>query len=233
MLEMENHELLDVKQDKVNYHNIKEESDSVDDDEDCKDNNNNNKLKKTAQSACYKIIPNLHLMSDPIFYFMKGDKVIYTAIGKENVFYICEGKCEDNQEGDFKNIAKLTRNKDNYNIVNTGDQEIKIRYALYYPTYDYSIKISFDHQGKKLSWKPKTPKSPTSFNGEYNHTPIESEKNMILQNHSLDPTFILRAMSKETYEAECHQSVNPIVVFSIALSQIVGPLAYESTFSFI
>ena len=223
---MENQTLIDTKENNA----LHEDLDTVD--YDCKDNNAKQLQKEAAASTCYRITPDIQFMEDPIFYFKKEGKIIYTAYLKENVIHIGEGSITVNNKNGFNDIAKITRMKDDYNVVNIGDQEIDIRYALYYPSSDYSIKISFDHNGKKLSWKPKTPKTAKSFNGKFNHRPIKSDKNIILQNHSKNPTFIFRSMKDNVYEAECNPEINPVIVFAIALSEIVGPLSYESKFSF-
>ena len=45
--------------------------------------------------------------------------------------------------------------------------------------------------------------------------------NIIIQDKK--PTFIVRKMSQNIYEIECSPALDPLIAFSIGLSDIVGP----------
>ena len=173
-------------------------------------------------TACYQIIEDAQLLKLHRFYLMKDNKIIYMAKIKNNSILIGEGDDFHIRDNKYVNTAKITRYRNGYNIVSTNDQEFKIEY-LYWSDGSYSLKVSFNHQVNQLNWRPKKTKKLTRFKGGYNHVPIQSKKNTILQNSSNLSTFIVRRMSKKLFEAECNQAVNPLIVFAIALSQIVGP----------
>ena len=65
--------------------------------------------------------------------------------------------------------------------------------------------------------------NPEQLCGKYNRKPIKSKKNIILQNKSRHTTFIVRKMDKLIYEAECNPTLSPIIAFSLAISEIIGP----------
>lgn len=196
--------------------------------DDSKNNNNNNstetekKTKPRLHSACYQITGDNRFMKCPRFYLIKDGQIIYMAKMKENEIFVGEGMKFHISENKIENTARIVRNYQNYNVVNTDDQEFKVKF-LQYGT-KHSVNVTFSHKGTQLTWRPKQPKSSASYNGEYNHAPIPSKKNIILQNKSNHPTFILRKMNKKQFEVECHPGVNPLIAFSIALSQIIGPM---------
>lgn len=188
-----------------------------------KSNNKTTSVNKKTKlhSAWYTIQVEKPLMKCKRFLLIKDGKVILSAKQKDNEIVIAEGN-EVHLRYEGKCSCRITQNRE-YNIVSLRDQEIKINYVSKGPDKQYSMKFSFDHKGTKLSWSPKRPKNETSFNGEYCHIPIPSKKNIILQNPSRHPTFIVRKMKKQIFEAECHPAVNPNIVFAISLSQIIGP----------
>ena len=197
--------------------------------ENTKENNDNKSIpenhankKKKISSAWYTIQVEKPLMKCKRYLLLKDGKVILCAKQKDNEIVIAEGN-EVHIRNENKNSARITQNREGVNIVSMKDQEIKIRYVVLGVDKQYSLKLSFFHKGTKLTWNPKQAKYATSFNGEYCHIPVQSKKNIILQNPSKHPTFIVRKMKKMTYEAECHPAVNPNIVFAISLSQIVGP----------
>lgn len=183
---------------------------------------NNNDKKNKLHSAWYTIQVEKPLMKCRRYLLIKDGKVILSAKQKDNEIVIAEGS-EVHMRYENKCSARITQNREGFNIVSMKDQEIKIHYVSYGSEKQFSLNLSFIHKGTELSWSPKKPKYATSFNGEYCHIPVPSKKNTILQNRSNHPTFVVRKMKKMTYEAECHPAVNPNIVFAISLSQIVGP----------
>ena len=186
-----------------------------------KDNNKAQTQKKKLHSACYEIKYENQLMKRPHYYFLKDGQVIYMAKQKNDEIYIGPGKNFHINENKTESTGKITRNSKDYNIVNTDDQEFKIRFVKYFDKY--SMNLSFTHKGTKFTWRPRQPKSMQSYSGEFKHQAIPSKRNTILQNARNHPTYILRKMSKKSYECECHPAVNPMIAFAISLSQIVGP----------
>lgn len=188
--------------------------------DDNKDNNKNETVKTKKHSIFYEIKVDNQLMKKTKFYLMKDGKVLYMAKQKNNEIYIGEGKNFHISENKVANSVRITREKE-FNIVNTDDQEFKIRFVKYFDKY--SLNLSFAHKGSHFVWRPRQPKSLQSYGGEFKHKPIPSKKNIILQNARNHPTYILRKMAKNLFECECHPVVNPIIAFSIAISQITGP----------
>ncbi|KAK8885765.1 hypothetical protein M9Y10_041219 [Tritrichomonas musculus] len=189
--------------------------------EDNKDNNQNEKKKKKHSSTFYQITSDNPMMKCQRYYLKKDNQILYMAKIKNDEIYIGEGSNFHISENKFENTAKIKRDCQGYNIVNTDDQEFKIKFLKY--GNKHSLSASFYNNGSKLSWRPKEAKNSNSYNGEFHHQPIPSNKNIILQNPRNHSTFILRKMSKKSYEAECHPGVKPIIAFAISLSQILGP----------
>ncbi|KAK8838646.1 hypothetical protein M9Y10_032682 [Tritrichomonas musculus] len=200
------------------------QTETKEDKSDPKDNNNNQSQppKKKLHSVFYQITSDNPFMKCPRYYIKKDNQILYMAKIKNNEIFIGPGNNFHISENKIENTAHIVRDYQGYNIVNTDDQEFKIKYLKYGDKY--SMNVSFSHKGTRLNWRPKQPKNSTSYNGEFHHQPILSKKNIILQNPRNHPTFILRKMDKKMFEAECHPGVNPIIVFSVALSQILGPI---------
>ena len=184
--------------------------------------NQNRKQKQTFHTTIYQITDDIPILKLPRYYFSQRNNILYMAkikknniyIGKGTELHICEKKIQDS--------AKISRKDEGYNIVNTDDQEFRISYVK---TRDsYSLNVSFVNKGIRQVWKPKEISSLNEFNGEHHHTAMMSKHNIILQNSKNKPVCIIRKMSNKYIEVECHPDINPIIVFAIALSQIVGPL---------
>lgn len=190
--------------------------------------NNDQKLndqipdKKLYRTARYEITYDRPFLKCKRFYLKKDDQVICMAKQKDDEIYIGDGNDFHISENNSKKYAKITRTRNRFNVVMTDEQEFKIKYVK--NGNNDSIELSFNHDGQKLEWRPKIAKSIKSYKGGYGRSPILSKKNMILQNYSNKSTFIVRKMAKNVYEAECNPNVKPMIVFAIALSQIVGPL---------
>ena len=178
--------------------------------------------QKVHGTYYYEITSDKSFMKCMKYYLKKDGQVIYTAKVKDDEIYINEGpECHisDNQ---VKKGAKIKRFPKNYNMITTNDQEIKVTF-IEIGHYN-SMNISFKHNGRELRWIPRLPRSMIGFYGGYWREPIPSKKNTILQNTKYHPSFICRRMSKKVFEAECNKEIDPVIVFSIALSQIIGPL---------
>ena len=178
--------------------------------------------KKQHHTVCYQITSDNHFMKCKRYYLMKDNQVICMAKQKDDEIYIGEGNDVHISENKSNNTAIIIRTRNRFNVVETNDQEFKIKYVK--NGINDSIEVSFDHNGTRLEWRYKQPKRFASYKGGYGNAPIVSKKNLILQNPFNKPTFIVRKMSKKVYEAECNPNVKPMVVFAIALSQILGPL---------
>lgn len=182
----------------------------------------NNNSKKKSRSICYQIKTENQLMKCSRFYLMKDDKIIFMAKQKYDRIYISEGETIHISEKKTTNPTEIVRNCKGFNLIKIHDQEFTIKYLKY--GEKFSVCLSFQHDGEERSWIPKQTKDREILKGEFDHMPVKSKKNMILQNQKNHPTFILRKMKHHVYEVECHKEVNPIIAFSIGLSQIIGPV---------
>lgn len=180
--------------------------------------------KKQHKTVCYQITSDTPFMKCRRYYLKKDNQIICMAKQKDNEIYIGEGENVHIGKNNEKNATRIIRTSSGYNVVLTNDQEFKIYFIKF--GNGYSMEVSFDHNGTKLDWTPKHPRRFKSYNGGFGRTPIRSKKNTILQNSSNRPTFIVRKMTDKIYEAECNPTVNHLVVFAIALSQIVGPYCW-------
>ena len=78
--------------------------------------------------------------------------------------------------------------------------------------------------------KPKMPKYDFSTSkyyldcyGDYQNVPMIQSRNIVLQNEEVLTNFIVRKMDLNLYEIECNQILDPLIAFTIGLSDIVGP----------
>lgn len=177
--------------------------------------------RKVHGTLYYEITSDKPFMKGMKYNLMRNNQVIYTAKVKDDGIYIGEPTDLNNSESQMKNTAKITRGK-SYNIVKTANQEFKINF-IQIGEFN-SLNVSFNHYGKQLNWIPRQPRSKIGLHGGYGRAPIQSKKNTMLQNLNHRPSFICRQMSKKVFEAECNKDIDPIIVFAIALSQIIGPL---------
>lgn len=79
----------------------------------------------------------------------------------------------------------------------TEDQEFAICFVGY--SGGYSIDVSFENNGEKLHWEPKEVKEDAEFDGEYKHSPIHTDRNIIFQDSKMKNCLIIRKMSKKGY----------------------------------
>lgn len=174
-------------------------------------------------SICYKIQTLNPFMKCSRYIFSHEGRILFTAKQKVNEIFIGQGNDVHIHENKFDNRAQILQNADGYNIVNTDDQQFKINYIPIGSKKQYSLQTSFNHKGKMLDWSPKDPATITTYAGEFNHEPIPSKKNIILKNPAGKPTFIVRKMAKNVFELECADTLNPLIVFAVGLSQVIGP----------
>lgn len=227
----------------IHHANLNElEFDEISDDFSTKNNNSNtnntnqktnddstqtNNQKPKFQSICYQIQVERPFMKCRRFQFIKDGDVVLSGKQKDNEIVINMGNYVHINENKLKNDARITQNREGFNIVTTDDQTFKISYEKQSSLEKkFAMNMSFLYKDSELTWITKIPKNPTTIYGENNHIPLPSKKNIILQNPAGQITYIVRKMKKKLYEAEFHPLLPPIIAFSIAISQIVGPYYY-------
>ena len=192
---------------------------------DSKNNNNSeaNIEKKMIEKVCYQIRLEMPVMKCSRFYLMKEDETLYMAKLKYDKVYIAEGDNFHIKKKKKVNTTEIKRDCRGYNIITSGDQEFKIKY--FKDCGRFPMTVTFPYNGHKICWDHKETNYQDFIKEESKKKPRKSTKNLMLQNSHNLPTFILRKMKKNLYEVECFPTVDPVIVFSIALSGIIGPIA--------
>ena len=78
-------------------------------------------------------------------------------------------------------------------------------------------------QSRKPKYDPKKDKYTVSYRGQYNHKPIPSIKNILLEDKEGKTVFITRKIDENLFEVECLPTIEPLVAFCLGVSDIVGP----------
>ncbi|KAK8837768.1 hypothetical protein M9Y10_036306 [Tritrichomonas musculus] len=198
--------------------------------------NDKKEIKGTKSSECsnmksviYLIRYMHHGFKCPTFVFCQDRQILYTAKLKENNIFIAQGNEVHIKDKD-KHVAHIFRTDNNTNNIILKNFEFGLEYVNSGQPHHRSVQVSFPFKDSQLNWSPKEPKYNASdnkyylnFKGEYNHKPVKSSKNIVLQNSDGHATFIVRKMDFFLFEAECLPVIDPLIVFTIALSDIVGP----------
>ena len=162
-------------------------------------------------------------------YYMRVDgKTKFSAKKKGGKIFIAKGS-DVHVSAAHNHIAFITQYPF-YNKIWTEKQEINLKYVRCVGSGAISMSVSFNHEDRQLNWFPKEPvKNPRTgqyamkLSGCYKHVPIASKRNCVMKNAEGQTTFILRKMADNFFEVECHPALDLVVVFSLALSAIVGP----------
>lgn len=189
------------------------------------------KIKKAKFGAIiYQIKVENRPLKPTIYQFSSNGRILFTAKHKENNIYIAEGT-EVHIKRDSENHAcQIHQNDDDFNLIHMDNQEFRLNYVKSGKPNTYSVEVKFEHDGQTLTWSPKPPKYDAmsnkyylNFRGEYHRTAMRSKRNIVLQNPEGRRTFIVRKMELYLYEVECSPVIKPLIIFAIALSDIVGP----------
>lgn len=163
------------------------------------------------------------------YHFMKDGEILFSAKKKGNEIVIGKGADVHMESSTINHCGHITQGSMT-NQINVDGQTMHLKYIRYPDSDGISMSIDFVHKGKTLNWYPKEPKrNPVTgayglnLKGYYHHRAVASKRNSVLMNAQRQATFITRKMAENFYEAECHPEVSPGIVFSIALSSIIGP----------
>lgn len=171
----------------------------------------------------YQIKVEIPILRCSRFYLMKDDEIIYMAKLKYDEIIIGEGNKIHIKDKEKENMTQIKRNVRGFNVITSDDKECKIKYSK--SGEKFPMKVQFDYNGKKIYWNPKEAEHHEFIKEGKENKLKKSKKNFMLQNSYNLPTFILRKTSRQFYEVECFPTVDPIIVFTIALSGIIGPIA--------
>lgn len=181
-------------------------------------------------SVIYRVRITQPLMKRPIIQFMVNNKVIYSAKHKDNIIVVGKGPNVHLNKDRSNHVCKISMETGGVNNVSCENQQFRVKYVYLNGPQLFSIETEFSNRGTRLHWKPKQPKFNNTTNsytfplyGEYNHQPMKSLKNTVLTNDNDEWTFIVRKMANQDFEVECNQNVSQIIIFALALSQLIGP----------
>ena len=192
--------------------------------------NAKNKRIKKKNSVIYTVKIENNIFKSSIYKFSQNDRILYSAKQKNKEIFIGYG-CNVNISQSQNHVARITQHvATQSNTIKVGNASFNCKYNISESSGDVSMIISFPTNNQIMTWTPKPPKYDMTtdkyylnFHGQYHHKAIRSPKNMVLQNQVGHPTFIVRKMAKNLYELECNHNIDPLIAFTIGLSDIVGP----------
>ena len=176
--------------------------------------------KEEPPSVYYKVQVLNPLLKCCRYFFSQEGRILFTAKKKSNEIYVGQGN-DIHINTDQKGCCARIMQCDGYNMIYTNEQDFKVTFIPFGVRKQFSLETSFIHEGKTLFWSPR--ELDINLNGEHDRTPIPSKKNMLLKNQNGAPTFIVRKMDNDVFEIECVRTINPLIAFTIGLSQIIGP----------
>ena len=198
--------------------------------ESVKDEKKTEETPKKVKSVIYLVRAENHSVKCPVFRFCLDGKILYTAKQKDNNIFIGQGNNVHINSDTSNHVGHIFQDSNSVNFIRLNDQQYKLKYVASGKPDHTSLSVTFPYKERQITWTPKTPKYNAiknkyylNFHGEYHHRPIRSRKNIVLQNPNGHTTFIVRKMADNVYELEALPLINPLVIFTIGLSDIVGP----------
>lgn len=184
---------------------------------------------KDMKSVVYYVRYESHGLKCPIYRFCNENEILFSAKQKENAVFLAKGSNIHIDKNKCKHVAHIHRINCGGNVITIGNEKFKVNYAESGKPDLLSLSATFPFKGETVTWTPKEPKYDAmkdkyylNFHGEYHHTPIRSNKNIVLQNNHGHTTYIVRKMDNNLYEIECLPVVDPLVAFTIGLCDIIG-----------
>lgn len=181
-------------------------------------------------SSIYRVRITQSLMKRQIYEFIVNGKVVFTAKNKDNLIVIGKGTEVHLKKDKSNHVGRIIMESGGINYVSCDNQQFRIKYIYLNGPETFSIDTQFLNRGSLLHWKPKLPQYNNSTNsytlslhGEFHHDPMKSVKNTVLINDKGQTSFIVRKMANQDFEVECHPYISQVVVFALALSQLIGP----------
>lgn len=193
-------------------------------------NSENEKVKQIDHSVIYRIKTMTPLMKKPVIQCMTDNgKVLFTAKKKDNLIVIGKGSTVHIEKDRSNHVGRISMDN-GINNVSCDGQNFIVKFVFLTGPEIFSMETEFTNKGTKVHWKPKLPKFNNqtndytlSLSGEYNRRSMKSTKNCVLVNDRDESCFICRKVAVDEFEIECNPRVSQIAVFSLALSQIIGP----------
>ena len=183
-----------------------------------------------AHSQIYTVLVEHPFLSLTQYKCRHEGNIVFSAKKQDDNVYIAEGSNIHINSNVDNHIAHIYLDNDKTNKIFLKDQQILLKFVNSGRPNHLSINVSFKNNNKDVNWAPKMPKYNAvtdryslNFHGEHHHTPISSKKNIVLQNLKGNPTFIVRKMDTDHFEFECSPQLDPLIGFTICLSDIIGP----------
>lgn len=185
-------------------------------------------------SKVYQIKITQQKLKLPVYQFMNNNEILFAAKHKNNITVIGKGN-NVHLKTDSANHECRIITENGINSVYCANQKFRVSFVYLTTAKTFSMDIVFVLDGNQRHWKPMKPRLDEAtknyvlpLRGEYNHPCLKSSKNTALVNDRDELCLIMRQVSEDTFEAECNPSVPPIIIFSIAMCQIIGPNAMQS-----
>lgn len=185
------------------------------------------------KAVIYQIRVEGHFFKCPVFRFCANGRIMFTAKQKDCDIYIGEGSEVHIHKMRETHVAHIFQTDGDHNLIRLKDFQFRLQYVNSGKPGHISIDVGFPFGNKDIRWTPKIPKYDMetnryylNFAGQYHHEPIKSRRNIVLQNQKGNPTFIVRKIKHHVYEVECLPVIDPLIVFTIGLSDIIGPSPY-------
>lgn len=178
-----------------------------------KDNNYKGKVKEQnlenepkPKSINYRVKIKYQAMKCPIFQFSIDGKILYTAKHQYNHIFIGEGDEVHIKKTISNRVAEITQQHDRTNFIKTNEKEFQLKYNESTKPKHLSLSATFPHKGKNMTLNSKI-----------------SKKNIVFQNSKGETVLKITKKSYQTYELDTLQSIDPLMIFIISLSAIIGP----------
>ncbi|KAK8843596.1 hypothetical protein M9Y10_024654 [Tritrichomonas musculus] len=191
---------------------------------------NTQESNESINSVIYVIKIENRALKCPIYRFLSNNKLLFSAKRKYYDVFFVEGEDVHIEKNKEKHIGQIHQHTDGYNMIRARDWKFKLVYVNSGKPDELSIEVDFPFKGGRVKWTPKIPVFDSSknkyylnFAGNYHRTPMKSSKNIVLQNSNGHSTFILRKMAQNVYEVECVPEIDPLIIFEIGISDIIGP----------
>lgn len=185
-----------------------------------KDSNRSSEKKESnSNPITYQIKVSYRFMKYPLFTFLNGNNILFTAKHQNNEFFIGKGfEVHVNKETNNQ-VGKILEEHDRVNSILANGNRFKLKYIESEKPNRFMISVSFRNNGEKVEWKPKK-----NINRKNNpELKLKSKRDFVLENSERKTVFVFRKKSNDLFEIETVQSIDPLIIFTIGLSAIIGP----------
>ncbi|KAK8895463.1 hypothetical protein M9Y10_023929 [Tritrichomonas musculus] len=182
----------------------------------------------TSKPLVYSLLIELPLLKCPLFRFLYNEKTLFTAKKRDNEVFIAKGD-EVHISKKEDHVAYIKQNEaSKNNTVSINNMKFTVNYKFFREAFWIDASFPFKNGVEHLTpVKPKYDKKNKKYifdlSGAYHHKSIDSIRNVVLQSGNGNKNFIVRKVLKYTFEIECDQELDPLIAFTIAISEIIGP----------